>query len=325
VALDSISKLSVLITGDDAPLSQAMRRAEQTVRTFSSSIDSSFQKMAGKKLFKAVAGAMAHGMAEGFFAFTEVERRMIKVGERHDELAKKLGIFKGVSVNALDTVAGKWDLLWQNMRDGFTPIASRMGVVFDKLNAMFENKPAIQGMRARRAEVEALEKLADAAEARREAQEKRQKDLAKETADAIEEADNKHRSAFEALQQRGEDLRRSLLTPVEAFREAVHEFNELLRLRMIDSDTFERAVDHARESMNDALRGKKSQSLGPVGAAERFTMQGYSAGLPLRQDDKREEKQLVNINQGMLDVMKHIDAVLQTRPDTQMVRLSNLN
>jgi hypothetical protein len=73
------------------------------------------------------------------------------------------------------------------------------------------------------------------------------------------------------------------------------------------------------------LRGKKSQSLGPVGAAERFTMQGYSAGLPLRQDDKREEKQLVNLNQGILDVMKHIDAVLQTRPDTQMVRLSNLN
>jgi gas vesicle protein len=216
-------------------------------------------------------------------------------------------------------------LMWQNAADGFAVVASRMGPMLDWINSKFDSKPAIQGMRALRAEADAQEKSMAALESQWAKKQKRIVDLAKEAADAIADIDNAHRSAFEQFQNRGEDLRRSLMTPIEAFRESMDEFNELLRLRMIDSETFARAAAKARDELGAANRSKFiDQARQPIAAVERYTMAGYSASLSTQRDDKREEKQAVNLLGGIKDVMQHIDAQLGNRPDWPQFQMSRL-
>jgi hypothetical protein len=90
----------------------------------------------------------------------------------------------------------------------------------------------------------------------------------------------------------------------------------------------DRAMEMAQERFNNASAPKDRathQAMQSIGAVERYSMAGYSAGLPQQQDNKQEEKQLVNLNQGILDVMKHIGAVLEARPDMPAFQLSRLN
>jgi hypothetical protein len=326
MALDSISKLSVLITGDESPLARATQRASQHVEQFSRTVDTAYAKMVSKNLFKAVAGAGAHGVIKGMDAFFEVERRLDAVAVRFNKLRDEMGRFEIPAAGKMESVAKKWDLLWQNAADGFAVVASRMGPMLDWLNAKFDAKPAIQGMRALRAEADAQEKSMAALEDQWAKKQKRIADRAKEAADAIEDINNAHRAAFEQFQHRGEDLRKSLLTPIEAFRESMDEFNELLRLRMIDSETFSRAAAKARDELNETGRAKLTDQIQqPLAAAERYTMAGYSASLATQRDDKREEKQAVQLLGGIKDVMQHIDAQLGNRPDWPAFQMSRLN
>jgi hypothetical protein len=299
MALDSISKLSVLITGDEAPLAASARRAEGVVQQFSRTVDTTYAKMVSKNLFKAVAGAGAHGVIKGMDAFFEVERRLDAVSVRFNKLRDEMGRFEIPAAGKMESVAKKWDLMWQNAADGFAVVASRMGPMLDWINSKFDSKPAIQGMRALRAEADAQEKSMAALESQWAKKQKRIVDLAKEAADAIADIDNAHRS--------------------------MDEFNELLRLRMIDSETFARAAAKARDELGAANRSKFiDQARQPIAAVERYTMAGYSASLSTQRDDKREEKQAVNLLGGIKDVMQHIDAQLGNRPDWPQFQMSRL-
>jgi hypothetical protein len=145
--------------------------------------------------------------------------------------------------------------------------------------------------------------------------------------DAAQAAEAERSARGETL-RRAEDIRAMVRTPAEEFQRSVNELRSFFMRGFIDQATMDRAMQAAQERFNDASRPKDramNQARQSVAAAERYSMAGYSAGLPTQQDAKTEEKQLVNLNQGILDVMKHIGAVLEARPDTQTVRLSNLN
>jgi hypothetical protein len=342
VALDSISKLSVLITGDESPLAASTRRAEGLVGGMARRMDAASAStvklstaMAAMRgnipaIFQAsgLSGASAGPVA----AMVAMVAGMYKLGAASDALNVSL------QRNELDTWTGQWKRLKNELaitnsltaggtfnsffRDASKDIADYVRSWNEWLNPQ---KTAEIAARAKwLAETEQRERGAAAA-AKLHA--KAQADKAQALKDAAQAAEAE-RSARGDTIRRAEEIRAMVRTPAEEFQRTVNELRSCLGFGLIYPPPMDRAMKMAQERANDASRPRDramNQAQQSVAAAERYSMAGYSAGLPQRQDNKQEEKQLVNLNQGILDVMKHIDAVLQTRPDTQMVRLSNLN
>jgi gas vesicle protein len=342
VALDSISKLSVLITGDESPLAASTRRAEGLVGGMARRMDAASAStvklstaMAAMRgnipaIFQAsgLSGASVGPVA----AMVAMVAGMYKLGAASDALNVSL------QRNELDTWTGQWKRLKNELaitnsltaggtfnsffRDASKDIADYVRSWNEWLNPQ---KTAEIAARAKwLAETEQRERGAAAA-AKLHA--KAQADKAQALKDAAQAAEAERSARGDTL-RRAEEIRAMVRTPAEEFQRSVNELRAFFVMGFIDQVTMDRAMKMAQERANDASRPRDramNQAQQSVAAAERYSMAGYSAGLPQRQDNKQEEKQLVNLNQGILDVMKHIDAVLQTRPDTQMVRLSNLN
>jgi hypothetical protein len=342
VALDSIAKLSVLITGDETPLAASARRAEAVVGGMGRRMDAASastmklsQAMSAMRgnipaLFQVsgLSGASA-GPVAALVAMTAATYKMASASDALDVSLQR---------SELDTWTGQWKRLKQEIattnsltaggtfsmffRDASGDMADYVRSWNEWLNPQ---KTAEIAARAKwLAETEQRERgAAEAAKLHAKAQAAKAQAL-KDAAQAAEA----ERSARGETLRRAEDIRAMVRTPAEEFQRSVNELRSFFMRGFIDQATMDRAMEMAQERFDSASKPKDRathQAMQSIGAVERYSMAGYSAGLPTRQDDKREEKQLVNQGQQMIQVMQHIDAILATRTDAQTVRLSSLN
>ena len=346
MALDSISKLSVLITGDETPLAQSTRRAEAAVSAMSSRMDtgaaSTFklsQAMSALKgnipaLFQlsGLSGSSA-GPVAALVAMTAATYKMaaasdaLDVSLQRSELATWTGQWKRLkseiaTTNAL-TAGGTFS---EFFRDASGDMADYVRSWNEWLNPA---KTAEMAARAKWiAETEQRERgMAEAAKANAKAQRDKE-DAARKAADAFQRELDIRSSVQKASLDRAEEIRAMVRTPAEEFKRTVGELRAFFASGFIDQETMDRAMQMAQERMQEASRSKQRTSheaMQSIAAAERYTMAGYSASLATQKDDKSEEKQLVNQGQQMIQVMQHIDAQLADRPDWPAFQISKLN
>lgn len=356
MALDSIAKLSILITGDDAPLSRATKRAEDNVRRFaavgnSMGAMSLLKNLAGAAGFGGVAGAVAVATAATIRFTSEAVRGAIEV----ESAAAKMNKSWTDTERRFRTTAGQWEIFKQGVT---TPVKDNIGSVLNRdlremLTVLNVATGAIKRFKAEQApgaDLTAVDivksrydqlvarakeqggKLVahEAAEARQLADELKRRRVAEWWRQSDKDiADTQHRIGLQ-MEEQARQLKATLLTPLEAFEAKLDELRQLQDAGLIGADMMRRATEKARADMDAAIQVEKDLrrviDKGPGGAVERFTAQGFSAMQAggIGRDSKVEEKQLVRQNQEMIGVMKQIDAKLATKKDWPF-QMSQLN
>lgn len=279
MAADSIAKLAVLILGDANPLGQALRSGAQMVDRFVSNTNASFAKMAFKKGFQAVAGAVADEVRRGAESLMQYEDRMMAVGKQYDELLMQQGRFTKASVDGTNTLSTQWTNFKQNLADSGAGLASLLIGPLKQLNDLLANTNSARDMQTLRAQADAAEKSV----ARQVENQKKKNALIEEErrlqAKLIEEAQRKMESDMEALRNRAEAIRESLRTPDEVFRDTISELKVLQSQGLLSLETFSRGIAKAREELTGAAKARRDlfSSTQSVAAVERHTAAGFSA------------------------------------------------
>lgn len=354
MALDSIAQLAVIITGDEAPLTRATRRAEDSVKRFQSIGNATgsvgmLKSLAGALGFGGVAGAFAVATGAAIRFTTEATRGAIEA----ESAAAKMNKSWTETEKRIRTTAGQWEIFKQgvttpvkdtlgsilakDLREALTMINVATGAIqrfqapqlpgadlsaSDIVKSRYDQLVArakAQGGKLLHEEAEEAKKLADILKDRRTADWWKQSDK--------DIADTQKRIGLQ-MEEQAKQLKDTLRTPLEAYEAKLEELRQLQDAGMIGAEMMQRATDKARADMENANQMKErvmQHAQGPIAAAERYTMAGYSAGLPQQKDDKREEKQLVNQGQQLIQVMQHIDAQLAGRPDWPAFQISKLN
>lgn len=114
---------------------------------------------------------------------------------------------------------------------------------------------------------------------------------------------------LDELKRKGESLTQSLRTPAEQYADAVAEANELWAQGIISQETFGRALEKARDTLLESVSAAKElqQVNTNVGAAERFTSQGFSASQSTRMADLIKRGQ----DQQLQEAKKHTELLAE--------------
>lgn len=128
-------------------------------------------------------------------------------------------------------------------------------------------------------------------------------------AKAAEEAKRKYDELVDRMKSRGEDLRRSLRTPLEEFRDTLVELQELAKFNAIGGETATRAVEEALQRLRDASGDRGGQVLN-VGSARRGTAEALSPFLQRVAPDSTSQRQLA-ASQEAAKTLKKIETILR--------------
>lgn len=98
---------------------------------------------------------------------------------------------------------------------------------------------------------------------------------------------------FEKLKQRADQLTQSFRSPAEVYADARNELEKMLELGLITGEVFAKGLEKGTNELlkaNKAMDSLKQSATSGVGAAERYSMAGFSAvqaGMRAQQDQQR--------------------------------------
>lgn len=224
-----------------------------------------------------------------------------KLADAGDDLLVRLGEDK------LNTWAGQWERLNEQLGIAgmnFAAIAAEatagLAETLASINeALFPESVAhADALKAR----QAAEKQIEESKKKQNDENEKQLRLNKEAAEAQE----RERDALLEFKQRfidrGDDIRKSVLTPAEKLRETFLELRQLLSGGFIDEATAERAGQAAVDAIHKA-KDEISRPDQGVGAVNRFTTAGFSAV----QSGKRELERISELQRQEVEAAKRAE------------------
>ncbi len=231
------------------------------------------------------------------FGVTEAEvRKMVETGQvGFDNLRQAFadmtgegGMFAGMMEEQSRTLAGRWSTL----KDSVAQLAERLGQL---LLPLLEK--VVQFLQACADAYLWLTGSTEDASAAAASAALSQKTLADFTNQATEataaatEQQQEMQRQMEALQRQGDSLEQSLRSPFEKFGDDLRDFNQLLDVGAINWETYSRAVAKAEAELLRATEIKTNfdrLQMPKVGAATRFSSEGFSAVLSARNEQVRQ-------------------------------------
>jgi len=342
VALDSIAKLSVLITGDESPLARSMVRAEQAITGSSQRMHRSGVQLS--TVFSAMRGNVpalfktAGTSAVGVLALATATYKLAAAGDRLNE---------AMGAGKLDTWAGQWDRLSASVSNAAGIIGGPLTTAFRDATAdfatwteQFNNWAAPEKMAAVKRHLEDVVYLEG--QAARQAQHavlvkeawaranKLSRDLlAAQARERDEMSDFQHKNF-----SRADAIRDMVRTPAEELNRFAIELRSLFASGFIDQETMNRALEMAEQKARDAVESKQgaaAKSQQGVAAVERFTTAGFTAvqqaqsNMRVQEEHKRVAQQGVRLQQEEVTLSQKILQTLSQFPTTAPFALSRLN
>lgn len=260
-----------------SPLSQINTAAKRAGESFGGLHAAAFKMNTVMSALRGNLGAAFSVGGPALLGIAAMSAAVYKLAAAGDTLMQKLGADK------LDTWAGQWERVNEQlgiMGTTFTTIAAEAsGGLADALaavnEAMFPDSVAYtEALKAR----QAANKKAIEDGKRIEEQNKRQLELNRKAAEEQQRERDAMLDRQNSLRDRGEAIRDSVMSPGEEMRRTFQELRQLLAGGFIDEETAMRAGMKARKAFDEA-GGKKTaeESRAGVGAADRFSMAGFSA------------------------------------------------
>lgn len=355
MALDSIAKLSVIITGDESPLARATKRAESSINSFSAIGRATgpiglLKSLAGAAGFGGVAGAVAVATSQliGFTvaatrAAIDGEAAAAKANRQWSETEKKIRTTAGqLEIFRNHTIAPVKNSLGEVLAKDLGQVVAMLNVATGatqrfKVETEAAARSEVAAMNGR---IEQLRKWASEAHGRKpagqlekgDAEELRFLENKKRMADYQKESD---KSVYESqlragmlMEERANQIRTLLMTPLETYNAKLQELQELVNQGMLSTQFFERAAEKAKADMEDAATAKdQSQNSTPrsVAAAERFTLAGHTAVAEAQARQRADAEQIkiaqsqLSEEQQMRQLLQKIDVTLRDHPSYQFI------
>jgi hypothetical protein len=139
-----------------------------------------------------------------------------------------------------------------------------------------------------------------------------QKKVRDEIARKAEEQQKEMQRQLEATRRHAEQLTKSLRLPDEIYRDAIMELKDLAAQDFLSDDVVSRGMEKAKEDLRRALdTGKDAAYMQDqrVGAAERYTMAGYSAVQSARQSQDNAAKAALEKSAKNSEFLKYLESI----------------
>lgn len=324
---DSIARLSVLITGDASPLGQATRQGAGYVKQFERESGGSLMAVGQAARSTSAAFSVAGGnlgkltsLAAGLnpvhvglllvaAAAVKITSSLAQAADEADVSATKIA---DAYEAAYEKLHGKKIDVGFNKEDSWTGQHERMMQEFGRLQSVLGG-PLADGMeRISRSFAEVFKMMADDLMSdEQKAQEKKLALLQKQTEELKKQAEAKEKAAKAAqeaaekearelarvrkeMQDRADAIARSVRTPREELVASLAELSQLFGAGMLTAEAYERAAQKAGREFAEASKLKdrmepRESSVSPlVGAATRWTTEGFTALQEARQAGARQ-------------------------------------
>ena len=331
----------------DAQFSSGMSRVSDSAKLARHSMEALGGNLTKLGSIGAAGGAAAGtallvaGIGRATFAIAEMgDAARVENAKIRDEFEQTYKEITGRTINVGGGVEDTWAGQWKEAKD---QIATTVAILDDALGISRFFEESARGlaatfreindatmsdaMKKERAQAEALKKQTEELKV----QDKLRKEAAEVAKKAAAEADAAARRAQEEAKRaadeivaRGEAIARSLRTPAEVYRDTIAELGNLFSAGAIGIETFNRGVAKAKEDLEGAKNAGRPQGLTNVGAAERFTMTGFSA-VNRAQDAATKAAAETAKNSKYLERLKSIDETLQRNKEMNFILMrSNL-
>jgi tape measure domain-containing protein len=193
------------------------------------------------------------------------------------------GKFANMMERQTDTLIGQWNKFKENITliamNAMAPLAEALKEILKMINDALDGLMQLMGVNRSSGGFKTVDDAATKAMRERETAQKNAEKAANEAKKAAEEAAKIEQKHTDEIRKRGEELTRSLRTPIEIARDRFAELNELFHAGVISAETMKRAmkdIDDGFAKASKVLDQTKEQSR-MVGANERYTQAGYSA------------------------------------------------
>ncbi len=365
MAVNSIAKLAVVVTGDTSPLNQSMAQATASVKNFQAHAEGSHAALnalasglkvsvQGMHAFEGSTRGIIHTLhnlaspggaalvtaaafvflgAEALKAANKAAEARNKIREEFDKAYESLtghNLGNGLEL----TINSEVKKLKEGIEEFIAAIAERTGLM-DVFTASVKDLAEgfhLLGEAIKSPEQTARDRILEVMKARTEKmkeQKKEQDEWLKDFMDGFDRAGEHMRSQAEQMKNHAESLASSLRTPFERARDAIVEAFNFKQAGLISPDIFDRAVNKAASDYKDAITPRNIQSLPRFsGAFDKGTVAEYSARVQGNAEQSRKDelqKQAVQLEAKQVEALGRIETILKKGGSDVKLRIGRLD